>query len=78
MLGCKLILYFNRNVDQVANTSNSLHCHIAWHISEGLGMQFVESPDQITFPPQSEYEETCTNWNNYAKTAFYQKHDSGL
>lgn len=55
-----------------------LHCHIAWHISEGLGMQFLEMPDKITYPPTEEYQRTCTNWNNYAKNAFYKKHDSGL
>ncbi|EMC98300.1 hypothetical protein BAUCODRAFT_42685, partial [Baudoinia panamericana UAMH 10762] len=24
-----------------------MHCHIAWHISEGLGLQFLESPSNI-------------------------------
>ncbi|KAM0693731.1 hypothetical protein Q7P36_006988 [Cladosporium allicinum] len=55
-----------------------LHCHIAWHISEGLGMQFVESPDKIQYPPASEFSQTCNNWNSYYKNAFWKKHDSGL
>jgi FtsP/CotA-like multicopper oxidase with cupredoxin domain len=55
-----------------------LHCHIAWHVSEGLGMQFVESPEKIVMPPASEFEQTCTNWNAYYKNAFWKKVDSGL
>ncbi|GAB7364083.1 hypothetical protein MBLNU230_g4635t1 [Neophaeotheca triangularis] len=55
-----------------------MHCHLAWHISEGLGVQFLEEPDQIEMPNAQEYEKTCTNWKEYEKNMFYPKDDSGL
>ncbi|KAK7398067.1 hypothetical protein QQX98_012575 [Neonectria punicea] len=47
-----------------------MHCHIAWHASGGLALQFVESPHKIgpafmksgIFP---KYSETCANWGAY-------------
>lgn len=55
-----------------------MHCHIAWHVSEGLGVQFIEAPGQITFPDSAAYKKTCDNWKAYAPTAYWQKDDSGL
>lgn len=55
-----------------------MHCHIAWHIGEGLGMQFVEAPDQAVFPDSNAYEKTCNNWKAYAAGELYAKDDSGL
>jgi len=79
-LGCKFYLLMIPIPPQIhTNTiASSLHCHIAWHVSEGLGMQFVESPDKIQYPPASEFSQTCNNWNSYYKNAFWKKHDSGL
>ncbi|KAF7546075.1 hypothetical protein G7Z17_g8688 [Cylindrodendrum hubeiense] len=47
-----------------------MHCHIAWHASGGLALQFVESPDKIgpAFKKSgilSKYSETCANWGAY-------------
>ncbi|KAI9714343.1 MAG: hypothetical protein M1820_000304 [Bogoriella megaspora] len=53
------------------------HCHIAWHVSEGLGLDFIESPDQVP-APSGDYSKTCTNWNKYAPNAYWKKDDSGL
>ncbi|KAF2720149.1 multicopper oxidase [Polychaeton citri CBS 116435] len=55
-----------------------LHCHIAWHISEGLGLQFVESPSQISLANKGQYDQVCTDWNAFEPTMPYIKDDSGL
>ena len=55
-----------------------MHCHIAWHISEGLGVQFLESPSQIVMPNQAEFDNTCNNYKAYYKNAYWKKDDSGL
>lgn len=55
-----------------------MHCHIAWHIAEGLGVQFLESKVAITLP-NAEWEKTCTNWRNYYNNnPAYLQDDSGL
>ncbi|CAM1508905.1 Fc.00g026440.m01.CDS01 [Cosmosporella sp. VM-42] len=47
-----------------------MHCHIAWHASGGLALQFVESADRIgaAFKKSGilpKYAETCANWGAY-------------
>ncbi|KAK6438685.1 laccase, multicopper oxidase, benzenediol:oxygen oxidorectuctase [Oleoguttula sp. CCFEE 5521] len=54
------------------------HCHIAWHVSEGLGVQFVETPSQVTLPDSAAYKKTCDNWKAYVPTSYWKKDDSGL
>jgi FtsP/CotA-like multicopper oxidase with cupredoxin domain len=55
-----------------------LHCHIAWHASEGLAMQFVERESEIvgTLKEVPTFQDTCTNWNQYTK--FFAQDDSGI
>lgn len=55
-----------------------MHCHIAWHVSEGLGMQFAESVDQMMLPESEQFQSTCDAWKDFEKTMYYQKDDSGL
>jgi FtsP/CotA-like multicopper oxidase with cupredoxin domain len=57
-----------------------MHCHIAWHISEGLGLQFLEAASQIANLPVAgdEWSQTCTNWNNYWSSSAWPKFGSGL
>lgn len=58
-----------------------LHCHIAWHVSEGLSMQFLEVPSAIPglYPVTSAMVNTCTNWKKYvAAGPVYAQSDSGL
>jgi hypothetical protein len=63
-----------------------VHCHIAWHASEGLAMQFVESTDSIkTSGAISNWDtavdnggSTCTNWNSYIPKQFFEQDDSGI
>ncbi|KAL7271307.1 hypothetical protein RUND412_005947 [Rhizina undulata] len=58
-----------------------MHCHIAWHVSEGLAIQFVERESEIldTITIDSSWTDTCTNWNAYDDgTEVYAQDDSGL
>ncbi|KAE8454121.1 hypothetical protein EG329_005045 [Mollisiaceae sp. DMI_Dod_QoI] len=54
-----------------------MHCHIAWHVSAGLGVQFVERASEIdTTMSMGNLKSDCdawTKWNNDRK-----KDDSGL
>ena len=53
------------------------HCHIAWHISEGLGLDFLEAASSVP-APSSQYQTTCDNWSKYNAGAIYKQDDSGL
>ncbi|KAK0664932.1 Laccase-3 [Lasiodiplodia hormozganensis] len=55
-----------------------MHCHIAWHISQGLGVQFLEAKDQIKGLNDPAWQKTCKNWDAYWKNTIYPKQDSGL
>lgn len=55
-----------------------MHCHIAWHISEGLGVQFLEAKNQIVMPDQTAFNTQCANWQQFASSAPYPQDDSGL
>ncbi|KAK0861986.1 hypothetical protein LTS02_007477 [Friedmanniomyces endolithicus] len=39
------------------------HCHVAWHLSGGQGMQIVYKPEQIPAIPAGQMDQTCVNWN---------------
>jgi FtsP/CotA-like multicopper oxidase with cupredoxin domain len=57
-----------------------MHCHIASHISAGLGVQFLESKNQIKGLATAAWDKTCQNWQAYYKTVnvLYTQDDSGL
>ncbi|KAK1546663.1 hypothetical protein CPAR01_00630 [Colletotrichum paranaense] len=47
-----------------------MHCHIAWHASGGLALQFIEQPEKLSrqFGDSGrvdEFSKTCTNWAAY-------------
>ena len=56
------------------------HCHIAWHLSGGLGAQFLERPDDVAnlVVPQ-EYFDTCPIFNTWEQTNnnIVDEYDSG-
>ncbi|KAI9702704.1 MAG: hypothetical protein M1820_006088 [Bogoriella megaspora] len=54
-----------------------MHCHIAFHVSAGLAMQFVESNSTIP-APDAAWHQTCDEWNDYYEDAEYKQTDSGL
>ncbi|PMD44973.1 multicopper oxidase [Hyaloscypha variabilis F] len=57
-----------------------LHCHIAWHTSEGLAMQFVESEADIavSMTDTAAFEDVCKAWDAYTPTEVYLQDDSGI
>ncbi|QDS75104.1 hypothetical protein FKW77_007202 [Venturia effusa] len=55
-----------------------MHCHIAWHVAEGLGVQFLESKSTINLPDAA-WDKTCANWKKYYNgSPAYLQSDSGL
>ncbi|CAD0081465.1 unnamed protein product [Aureobasidium vineae] len=55
-----------------------MHCHIAWHISEGLGVQFIEAKNSIQMPDSGAFNSQCDAWRSYSKNMLYPQIDSGL
>lgn len=57
-----------------------LHCHIAWHASEGLALQFVESESSIaaSFTDPEIFEDICSDWDDYIPTEAFAEDDSGI
>ena len=57
----------------------AFHCHIAFHLSQGLFMTFMERPLEITQRqiPQV-MAQTCTDWDAYSNTHVVDQIDSGL
>ncbi|KAM3081222.1 laccase, multicopper oxidase, benzenediol:oxygen oxidorectuctase [Clarireedia jacksonii] len=58
-----------------------MHCHIAWHVSEGLAVQFLETKEKINTvnPISPALTNTCQKWKEYYPShAVYLKDDSGL
>lgn len=62
-----------------------MHCHIAWHVGEGLSLQFLELPSQAastydSFVNGEAFQDTCKNWVAYEESPAneYTKDDSGL
>jgi hypothetical protein len=57
----------------------AFHCHIAFHLSQGLFMTFMERPFDI--PNQqipNIMAETCTDWNAFTNKNVVDQIDSGL
>jgi hypothetical protein len=56
-----------------------MHCHIAWHVGEGLAVQFLERASDIqSVMSLSGLDSTCAAWDNYYATSYWKKDDSGL
>jgi hypothetical protein len=57
-----------------------MHCHIGWHTSEGLALQFVERESEIPglLTSTSVLQNTCTAWDNWANTVGIEEEDSGV
>ncbi|KAI1344677.1 laccase [Xylariaceae sp. FL0016] len=56
-----------------------MHCHIAWHVSQGLSVQFLERRAEI--PSRMDLdslEPNCDAWEDWFATNPYRKTDSGL
>lgn len=57
-----------------------MHCHIGWHVSMGLGIQFLERKTEIGgLMHLNQMQPNCDAWRAYEKTSPYlPKVDSGL
>ncbi len=58
-----------------------LHCHIAWHASEGLVTTAIIKQQDIVVPPQQEaiIQSQCKDWSAYYETRrAYSMVGSGL
>ncbi len=55
------------------------HCHIAWHVSQGLSVQFLERVANIpTAMNLNTLTPNCNAWRAYYPTAPFKQYDSGL
>ncbi|KAF7557463.1 hypothetical protein G7Z17_g672 [Cylindrodendrum hubeiense] len=55
------------------------HCHIAWHVSAGLLIQFLTNPGKVeAFNIPNVVAETCREWGNWTLTNIPAQIDSGL
>ena len=56
-----------------------LHCHVAWHVSNGLYVTVLERPDDIAkLHIPSTLAQTCRDWGAYTNTTVIDQIDSGL
>ncbi|KAF3913396.1 Laccase-2 [Dactylellina cionopaga] len=60
-----------------------MHCHIAWHVSNGFALQFIEREPEIIKDVKAigkwkQYEDRCQDWNIFAKHTWVESHDSGV
>ncbi|KAF2195362.1 multicopper oxidase [Zopfia rhizophila CBS 207.26] len=56
-----------------------MHCHIGWHTSEGLALQFVERESEI--PALVNYDSanaTCAAWDSWVAESGIVEEDSGV
>lgn len=55
-----------------------VHCHIAWHASEGLSLEFVEMEKRIagTMVDTVEFAQQCKAWDNFKQV--WSQQDSGI
>ncbi|KAK3683387.1 Cupredoxin [Podospora appendiculata] len=56
------------------------HCHIVWHLAQGLSVQFLERPAEISAAMDigAALNMTCPDWRAYAPNDPFAKADSGL
>lgn len=57
-----------------------MHCHIAWHASQGFALQFVEREGDIaaTVGEPALLNDTCTAWDEYVPMQMFEQDDSGI
>ncbi|TLS24808.1 hypothetical protein PpBr36_08867 [Pyricularia pennisetigena] len=57
-----------------------VHCHIAWHASQGLSMNFVESQGSIALGMADEniFNQTCSDWSAVKDSMPFHQDDSGI
>jgi hypothetical protein len=54
-----------------------MHCHIAWHTSEGFPVQILERAREIEYD-YATLNATCRNWQKYVAVDDVTQYDSGV
>ena len=56
------------------------HCHIAWHVAQGLSVQYLEQEASIASSMNlGALQPNCNNWNAYYPSQDpFKQSDSGL
>ncbi|KAJ5967657.1 hypothetical protein N7501_003905 [Penicillium viridicatum] len=54
-----------------------MHCHIAWHTSEGFAVQLLERESEISYDMES-LDSTCASWSHYVHADDVNQYDSGV
>ncbi|KAJ5767597.1 hypothetical protein N7533_000180 [Penicillium manginii] len=54
-----------------------MHCHIAWHTSEGFAVQLLERESEIGYDMTS-LNSTCKAWDKYVHADDVNQYDSGV
>ncbi|KAJ4316068.1 hypothetical protein N0V94_005626 [Neodidymelliopsis sp. IMI 364377] len=69
-----------RDVATLPASGYLMHCHIGWHVAEGLAVQFVERESEIAALVDTDaLKSTCEAWDNFnAKTLNITQDDSGV
>jgi hypothetical protein len=58
-----------------------MHCHIAWHASQSMALQFVEREAEIPRliePVKDDFRNRCARWDEYSASAPYHQVGSGI
>ncbi|KAI1141393.1 putative multicopper oxidase [Hypoxylon sp. FL0543] len=57
-----------------------LHCHIAWHLSGGMGWMILERPDDLykNTNISDAMSQTCTDWDAWTRDNVVDQIDGGL
>ncbi|KAF2799928.1 multicopper oxidase [Melanomma pulvis-pyrius CBS 109.77] len=56
-----------------------MHCHIGWHTSEGLALQFVERESEIPALLDADtMNSNCATWNAWTAISGVEEEDSGV
>lgn len=59
-----------------------MHCHIAWHTSEGFAVQFLERESEMLTTSgvlnAEAINSTCSNWDKYVAALDVDQDDSGI
>lgn len=53
------------------------HCHVAWHLSGGLAMNFMTQPENLPAMPAGERASTCDAWDAYSNSNMVDQIDAG-
>ncbi|KAI1288298.1 laccase-1 [Xylaria venustula] len=56
------------------------HCHIAWHASMGLSLEFVENRGSISLgrDDREVFDRTCAAWGDWDRQSPWAQEDSGI